>query len=120
MCASNLWRWSFCASLVAVLLLALAPLASACTFTWAAVTTYADGTPVSGVIIYRMYYRPVATTPGEPIYAGTAPTATLLCPAGEYYVTASTLQGGESVASSIVLLPPSSGPVNLQGTPPSP
>lgn len=106
--------------LALLVLLALAPLASACTFTWAAVTTYADGTPVSGVIIYRMYYRPVATTPGEPIYAGTAPTATFLCPAGEYYVTASTLVGGESIASAIVVLRPSSGPVNLQSTPPSP
>lgn len=103
-----------------LVLLALAPVASACTFTWSAVTTYADGTPASGVIIYRMYYRPGGTAPPEPIYAGTAPTATLLCPAGEYYVTASTLQGGESAGSAPVVLRPSSGPVNLQSTPPSP
>lgn len=100
--------------------LALAPIASACTFTWSAVTTYADGTPVVGVVIYRMYYRPVATTPPEPIYAGTAPTVTVLCPAGEYYVTATTLQGGESAASASLVLPPASGAGNLKGTRPNP
>jgi hypothetical protein len=97
--------------------LLLAPAAQACTFVWDAVTTYTDGSAATG-LKYRLYLQPVGAPTPQTVADVATPTATLACPAGDYWVNAyDPTSGLESAKSNTVTLRQPTKPVNLKWTP---
>ncbi len=81
-----------------VMLLFSISLASACTFIWTAPTTNTDGTPVTNLAGYRLYYGGVKLGPDIAAPATTLSTSSA-CQAGSYTVTAFNTQNVESPPS---------------------
>jgi hypothetical protein len=103
--------------LLCALLLRSPVAARACTFVWDAVTTYTDGSAASG-LKYKLYLQPVGASTPQTVADVPTPTATLACPAGDYWVTAYDPQSGqESARSTVVTLRQPKTPVNLKWTP---
>jgi hypothetical protein len=74
----------------------------ALTLAWDAVTTYEDGTPITDLAGYVLYYRATSTEPW--VFVGTTPTTIITVPTqvGEYTVVAVTTLGIESQPSNLI------------------
>lgn len=95
-------------TLFVLLLLALGPsLAQAFQLAYTAPTTNTDGTPLTDLAGYTLYYRPPGTTTWQAKgdIAATATTVTVeLVLIGEWMVTAYNAAGAESDPSNIVMV----------------
>lgn len=101
---------------IAMFTLLAAQPGSACTLTWNAPTTYSDGSPIASgeVVNYRVYFTPAGSVSTQKVADTTTPEATLVCPVGEYYVTAYSNIGAESMRSNSVTIKQLNKPVNLK------
>jgi hypothetical protein len=102
---------------IAVFILLTVSRALACTLSWNAVTTYTTGAVITGVVTYKVYFTPVGSSTVQTVATTTVLTATLVCPAGVYSVTATAPLVLESALSTSVVLNQASAPVNLQWVP---
>jgi hypothetical protein len=99
-----------------LVIFAMVTAAGACTFTWDAVGTYTDGTVVTEQVSYRLHFKPAGSAVWQTVADVNVATATLVCAAGQYYVTAYTASAAESAASNTVTLQQATTPVNLRWT----
>ena len=91
----------------------VATVVDACTFMWDPVMTYMDGTPAADVK-YRVYFQPVASASPQRVADTDQVSATMVCPAGTYWVTAYTPVGMESGKSNTVSMQQAAVPNNLK------
>jgi hypothetical protein len=84
----------------------LVKVASAVTLTWDAPTTNDDGSPITGLYSYKVYYRAKTIDPFTSLGEVLAPTVTftLSLAKGEYLVRAVNDLGLESVDSNILIV----------------
>ena len=114
---SNLQRWGRLAGMLglALVLLGVAQ-AAACRLTWQPPTTNVDGTPLTDLAGYSVYFQAHGTTVGVRQAETVSPlvtSVTLTCQHGTYWMTAFNALGIESDASNAVATRKSSRPSAL-------
>lgn len=85
-------------------LLCMIALGQACTLAWDAVTTNTDGSAITDLAGYRLYYKSPGSTTVQLLgeVGPTSVTLSLTCPKGDLWVTAINIPGIESEPSNIV------------------
>ena len=98
-----------------VLLTQLYAQGEACTFTWDKVTQYTDGSSVTELVTYRLYFQPTGSTTIQKVAEVVdVVTATLVCPIGQYWLTALSTSSPETVPSNIATVKGLKAPTNLK------
>ena len=97
-------RGMWMAMTLVMLLCLVARVSEACTLAWDPVVTNTDGSPVTDLAGYRVYY----TAPGSTVtqllgeVGPTSVTLSIVCPKGDFWVRAVNVPGLESESSNIL------------------
>ena len=96
--------------------LSFAAVGHACTLMWNPPTTYTDGTAISELLSYRVYFTPAGSSIATKVADVAVPTVVLTCAVGSYYVTAYGQFSLESAKSNTIASKQLAVPTNLQRT----